>query len=291
MSHPAEDVRRVPFTFDVREDDPLRGDLWIPDPRAPDVGLVVCHGFKGFKDWGFFPHLSRQLARRTGFLTASVNFTGCGIGEDPESFTELEKFARNTLGRELEDLEAVMDRLAAGRAGEATFEPVSRFGLFGHSRGGATVVLKAAGRRQVEALVTWSAVAELERYEQRYVDRWEAGETAYVHNSRTGQDMPLRRNLLDDLRGNRGRRDVVRAARSLRSPWLVVHGEEDQSVPVDDARRLAEVAGEQARLELVPGAGHTLEAGHPFEGSNPKLERGVELTAGHFREVLAEEGA
>lgn len=285
----AGEVRRVPFAFDVREGDPLRGDLWVPERRAADVGLVVCHGFKGFKDWGFFPHLSRQLALRTGFLTASMNFTGCGIGEDPERFTELDRFARNTIGRELEDLEAVMDRLAAGRAGEADFEPVSRFGLFGHSRGGATVVLKAAARRQVEALVTWSAVAELERYEQRYMEQWEAGETAYVHNARTGQDMPLRRNLLDDLRGNRGRRDVLRAARTLATPWLVVHGEADEGVPVKDARQLAEAAGGNACLEIIPGAGHTLEAGHPFEGSNPKLDRGVELTAAHFREALAGE--
>ncbi|HXX89827.1 MAG TPA: hypothetical protein VEI83_06370 [Acidimicrobiales bacterium] len=43
-------------------------------------------------------------------------------------------------------------------------------------------------------------------------------------------------------------------------PLLIVHGAEDESVPVSDARLLAEAAGASAELHILPGAGHRLRA-------------------------------
>ena len=42
------------------------------------------HGFKGFKDWGFFPHLADRLAR-AGLVAVSFNFSGSGVGPDGET--------------------------------------------------------------------------------------------------------------------------------------------------------------------------------------------------------------
>ncbi len=139
------EVRRTAFEFEPRPGEVLRGDLWTPPPLdATDGGraVVVCHGFKGFKDWGFFPHTARYLAVRLGCPTVTFNFTGSGVGADLENFTEREAFARNTFSKELEDLTAVLAGLGDGELGEATFEPVGRLGVLGHSRGGV-----AAGRR------------------------------------------------------------------------------------------------------------------------------------------------
>lgn len=283
-------VERTRFEFEMRAGDPVRGDLWQPESAVEGAAVVVCHGFKGFKDWGFFPHLGEELARRTGCPVAVFNFTGSGVGPDLESFTELDRFARNTFSREKEDLEAVMDRLAAGRAGGAVFSPVSRFGLLGHSRGGTTAVLKAAVRRQVRALVTWSAAASTELYRDEYEPVWEAGETVRVENARTGRELPLRRNVLDDLRAHGDRLDVTSAAASIDAPYLVLHGAADESVPLDHARALAGAAGDAAELRVLEGAGHTFGAGHPFEGATPALEEAVEASAAHFRRHLTPEG-
>lgn len=282
-------VNRTPFAFDVRSDDPIRGDLWMPEGAVDGCAVVVCHGFKGFKDWGFFPWVCEETARRTGCTVASFNFTGSGIGEDPETFSELDRFARNTLTREQEDLEAMLDRLAVGRAGEAVYSPLRRFGLLGHSRGGATAVLKAATRRQVRALATWSAVASVERYEAEHASTWEEGGTVTIENARTGQRMPLKRNVLDDVRANRDRLDVLRAAGAVTVPWLIVHGEEDESVPVAEGRALAGAAGEGAELVTIAGAGHTFGAGHPFGGAPDALEEALARTAAHFRRHLTPE--
>lgn len=285
------EARHASFSFPLFSDDRIRGDAWIPELPVSEAAIVVCHGFKGFKDWGFFPYATEELARRTGCVTVCFNFTGSGVGESQETFDQLERFAHNTFTRELQDLEAVMDGLAAGRLGRTPVPPACRFGLLGHSRGGATAVLKAGLRTQVRSLVTWSAIASVERYQAAYAAQWEAGETVYIENRRTGQMMPLERNVLDDLRANRGRVDVRAAARALRVPYLILHGTADESVPEEDAEALADAAGERAELVWIEGASHTMNVAHPFTGTNAKLERAIELSARHLRRNLAEEQA
>jgi fermentation-respiration switch protein FrsA (DUF1100 family) len=86
------------------------------------------------------------------------------------------------------------------------------------------------------------------------------------------------------------RLDVLEAARLLEIPYLVVHGTEDEAVPVSEAEALAAAAGELATLSLIDGAGYTMNAKHPFEGSNHELERAIDLTAGHLGANLPERG-
>ena len=49
-----------PFTITSEEGLPIRGSF--DAPRHPKALLVVVHGFKGFKEWGFFPWLGEHLA-------------------------------------------------------------------------------------------------------------------------------------------------------------------------------------------------------------------------------------
>jgi len=44
-----------------------------------------------------------------------------------------------------------------------------------------------------------------------------------------------------------------------------------------------------ARLEILEGAGHTMNAAHPFDGPNEKLEQAIALSADHLRSALASE--
>jgi putative redox protein len=53
---------------------------------------------------------------------------------------------------------------------------------------------------------------------------------------------------------------VQSAALMAPRPVLVVHGADDDQVPVSDARLLAEAAGKSAELRVLPGAGHRLRA-------------------------------
>ena len=275
-------VHRTPFRLSPPGAD-LRGDYWAGDAPAGDAAIVVCHGFKGFKDWGFFPWLCERLAARTGVAVVGFNFDGSGVRK--RDFDDLEAFSHNTFSRELWDLEAILDGLAAGRLGGIDVPPASRFGLLGHSRGGATCLLKAGQRSQVRGLVTWASISSVTRYEG-FAAQWDAGETVIIPNARTKQDMPLERNVLDDMRANRERLDVLASAASLRIPVAVVHGTADESVPFGDARQIVEAAGDRARLVGVEGGTHTFQAGHPFAGPTPELEAATDASVALFTRVF-----
>jgi len=49
-----------PFTLDTPSGATLHGFVDLPDDRSghrpePGPAVVICHGFKGFMEWGFFP--------------------------------------------------------------------------------------------------------------------------------------------------------------------------------------------------------------------------------------------
>jgi ATP:cob(I)alamin adenosyltransferase len=69
----------------------IRAGVLLPEGPPPDTAVVLVHGFKGFKDWGFFPHTAEALAA-DGHAAISLNFSLNGIGDRPTEFTELEAF-------------------------------------------------------------------------------------------------------------------------------------------------------------------------------------------------------
>jgi len=260
----------------------LRGDVRLPEGPPPREAVVVVHGFKGFKDWGFFPWTCERLAAE-GYAAVSFNFSRCGVGEDdPQAFSELERFARNTFTREQAELDVLLD---AVRDGTLLQPRPQRVALLGHSRGGGGAVLAAARRDDVDALVTWAAVARFDRWSDETREAWRRDGRVWILNTRTGQQMPLDVGLLDDFEAHRERLDIASAAARVRVPWLIVHGRDDATVPEEDARILARQASD-ARLHLIEGAGHTFEARHPFDGVPPALDEAMTVTLRHLDRAL-----
>ena len=144
------------FEVPCRDGLTIRGEAYPASPARGSV--IICHGFKGFAHWAFFPHLARTLAK-SGLTAITFDFSGSGIGPDRESFSEGEAFAHNTFTRELEDIELVEEY--ARRMGWIS----GKFGLFGHSRGGGMAILYTAPEgSNVNSLVTWAAIS--------YPNRW-----------------------------------------------------------------------------------------------------------------------
>lgn len=269
------------------------GFLDVPEEPGRRPAIVVCHGFKGFMEWGFFPYLAELLAER-GFVAVRFNFSGSGMEPGEDRVTDPEGFTANTFGHELEDLAAVLEAVAGEGPEPLAPERIDpeRLGLFGHSRGGGTAILTAARKPwkdRLQALVTWAAVATFDRYPQEAKEQWRKDGTYPVVNSRTGQTLHLGLSLLQELEAAGERLDIRRAARQRTVPWLVVHGAEDESVPVEEAAELAREAersqGEH-ELEIVQGASHTFGAWHPFAGPTPQLIEAMNATQAWFKKQL-----
>lgn len=274
------------FEFEGADGGPLRGEVRTAAEGAGRPAVVICHGFKGFKDWGFFPKLAERLAT-AGCTAVSFNFTGSGVGPDGESFSEPERFSHATYSRDLEDIRNVCDRVAGGTIVK-DLAPPSKIGLFGHSRGGGMALAHVANSSDIAALVTWSAIGTVHRWPEETIDEWRRDGKIEILNARTREILPLYADLLDDIeKHGEDRLDLEAAAGRLAVPWLIIHGDADEAVSVDDARRLhAAAPDELVVLRVVPGGGHTMGARHPWGGFTRELELAMDETVAWFAKNL-----
>jgi uncharacterized protein len=262
---------------------PVWGEVRIPDAPPARTAIITVHGFKGFKDWGFWPYVCDRLAG-AGHAVVSFNFSGSGVRPGDQDIADAAAFASMTLGGQADELAALVD---AVRSGDLLPRLPRAVGLLGHSGGGGIAILETGARGGVDALVTWSAVSHFKRWSEDTRKAWREQGSHYVMNRRTGQQLALSTDLLEEIEGNAARFDVLAHAALVSSPWLIVHGEEDLTVQPDEARALARAA-RNAWLLWIEGAEHDLGAGHPWPGGpSSHLTQAVDATLRHFARHLA----
>lgn len=273
-------IMKNDFIFTASDGENIAVTAYGERPNKDTRCIIYAHGFKGFKDWGFVPYIGEFLSER-GFYVLTFNFSHNGIGGNPTEFTEFDKFARNTLSREVRELSEMINAVQGG-----FFGPVKdpRVGILGHSRGGGVSLLTTAQRHDVGAVAVWSSVATFDRYDDELKDSWRREGYLEVVNQRTGQVMHMNVSMLEDLEIHRDDLlNIEKAVKKLHCPILIVHGEEDESVPALEGQKIHEWAGsDKSCLMAVGGAGHTFDAVHPFVGSNEKLDGVLSKTARFF---------
>jgi len=257
---------------------PIGGDVrWSPATGVAGPALVVVHGFKGFKDWGHFPLVAERLAG-SGAVVISINLSGSGIGSNPEEFTELERFRLNTLTREVNDLDIVLDALRDGLL-PGPNSGGRRVVLLGHSRGAIATTVAAERRPDIHGLINWAGVGQLRaRYPEEVRRQWRADGELPIVNGRTGQLMPIGLEALDDLEQHLDDYSPDKLAPHIRAPFELLHGDADSSVPVAESEAVAHASNGRALLTVLPGADHTFGSVHPFAGEGPHLTRALALT-------------
>src|SRR6056297_2185565 len=130
---------------------PIYYDLYVPSGQInKELPVIIfLHGFKGFKDWGAFPDACAELAK-AGFAVLAMNFSLNGVGESMTEFDELDRFARETLSQDLDDVGTMIEALQEDRvSAEQVSLETNSIGLLGHSRGGHTAVAAAAEFKSV----------------------------------------------------------------------------------------------------------------------------------------------
>lgn len=109
-----------------------------------------------------------------------------------------------------------------------------------------------------------------------------------VLNSRTNQMMRMNVALLEDIESNKYHSlNIENAIKKLNRPLLIVHGEQDLTVPIDEGKLLYQHSNKElTEFEIIPSAGHTFDVAHPFESSNAKFERVLDLSLSFFNKHL-----
>ncbi|MCK5207063.1 MAG: alpha/beta hydrolase [Cyclobacteriaceae bacterium] len=260
---------------------------FITDGQPKPV-IIFNHGFKGFKDWGPFNIVADKFAV-AGFVFIKMNFSHNGVTLDnPNEFVDLEAFAKNNFCIELDDTGVLIDYLFSDASAIPGHEmDLDELYLMGHSRGGASAILKANGDNRIKKLVTWAAVNNLEAWHSKEeLDYWRKNGRIYIHNGRTNQEMPLDFQLVENFIKNNDRLHVPDAVKNMSIPMLSIHGSDDPTVPVSVVKEIKEW-NPQAEIKIINGAQHTFGGGHPFEGMElpADLKRVVEITLSFFRKI------
>jgi len=255
----------------------IRGEARVPKDAGGTV--VICHGFKGFAHFSFFPYVAEQLAN-AGLRAITFDFSGSGVGEDRENFTNKEAFTRNTYLQELADLDAVIAEARVSGWIDGGY------GLFGHSRGGGIAILHAARDSNVNALVTWAAMSSTNRWAPEVVADWRQRGFIDIPNARTGDVIPLSIEILHEVEEfGESRLNIASAAARITVPWLIVHGSEDETLNVSEGERLASLA-KNGDFLMLDGVNHSFGGKHPLEEITPTLESVTRETVGFMKKHL-----
>lgn len=213
-------------------------DIWLIDPKSQPVGTVlVLHGRYDRKRTmvGFGKMLSNQV----GLRSVLIDLRGHGHSSgDFLSFGQIDS----------QDLVQVMDALESGGL---LVPPVS---VYGPSYGGSVALQTAECDPRIEAVIAVATFASFETILTPYIDHlhprlaWALPE-AWSFRVLEGANRLAGIDLFS--------LDNLRAIRTTSARVLVMHGENDELVDVDQARALYQACGsERCRLVVFPGKNH-----------------------------------
>ena len=195
----------------------LAGRLDLPAGNVRAYALFA-HCFTCSKDIFAASRIASGLARQ-GIAVLRFDFTGLGASEG--------EFASTNFSSNVDDLALAADYLRENfNAPEI---------LIGHSLGGAAVLVAAHRIPDVRAVVTIGAPGDAEHVIHNFgadISRIEEQGEATV--SLAGRPFTIRKQFLDDVRGN----TMDEAVAKLNRPLLVMHAPLDNVVGIENAGRI-----------------------------------------------------
>jgi len=223
----------------------LRGMLHVPEDCNKRVPIVLMfHGFTGNKmePHFIFVKLSRLL-EKSGI--ASLRFDFGGSGESDGDFIDM------TLSGELQDAKNILDY-----AKTLDFVDVSKIGIVGLSMGGAVGGMLAGERREdIRTVCLWAPAGNMkEKILSQYNEQSKTMLEKYGYVDVGGLQMGI--NFVEDIKTI----DIIGKSAAYDKNLLILHGDKDETVPLETSDRYLEVFGERCLLHIVKDAGHTFNS-------------------------------
>lgn len=212
--------------------------LLYGNPQLTDQLLIIAHGFTGSKEGGGQAVAMAEALGSLGYGAFLFDFAGCGESEG--------EFKDTSLSNHIGDLRAVFDY--------CRFIGFSTIVLAGRSFGGNGALCFASLEKAVAGVCAWATPAEPWKLFSRLLQRARRLPGGILELSgANGQVLHLKDAFLTDL----AQYDLIQAASRVGPrPLLIIHGDQDELVPVSDAYLLAEAAAQPKRLIVVPGGDH-----------------------------------
>ena len=243
---PASNVKELWIENGVRR---IYGELFTPDQAKPGNPIaIIAHGFNGSADYGrnYFGTMNRM-----GYACYTFDFP-CGSVRSRSD--------NNTMNM------SILDEVSDVKAIVSYFRSKGHrhIVLIGESQGGLVSALTAAALKdQVSQLVlVYPALCIPDNWRQRYPKLSDIQEVTELWNVKMG------RRFFEEIHDMR----PLEVIGQYRGPVLIVQGDADRVVSMDDSRRAQQLYRPGTRLHVIPGAGHGFKP-QEFQEEMQQLEQ------------------
>jgi alpha/beta superfamily hydrolase len=218
------------------------GQICLPDTKHKYPLVCLCHGMPSGEPPregdGGYPELAEKLCQR-GMAVFWFNFRG--TGESGGNF-DIMGWAR--------DLRAVLDHLWS----TDSFDK-GQMSLAGFSAGAAVAIYVASQDARIYSIVACSCPAEITPV--NYNNNWN-NLVAHLREIGSIRDEDFPRSI-DEWSASFQRISPIKCVDKIAPrPLLIIHGSEDNIVPLENAQELYEEAGLPKSLMIIDGGGHRL---------------------------------
>ena len=225
----------------------LCGILSNPTGDISKPIIIMLHGFTSSKKTEKLVTLQKIFDDHD---ISSLRFDAYAHGESEGSFANL------TVS------EAVADVLSAIRY--VNEQGYTKIGLIGSSFGGLASIMAAAKTNALFVLALFCPVSDYEEVEKRRKTKAEMEEwrkKGYrIVERKDGQKLKLSYQFFEDLKNNR----AYDVAHNILIPTLIVHGDADDDVPVEQSMKTAKLIPD-CRLEIIKRADHLFSNPEHFQ--------------------------
>ena len=271
--------REYNFTNNISET--TNCDIYISDENNSNNQplVILVHGFRAFKDWGFFPYMASEIAK-AGFIVCSIDFSLNTLSDREKCIFDMDRFRTNTVTQEISEINQFIDLTMQGCVLNKDEENKwnKEIYLIGHSLGGGLAITAASKTPYVKKLVTINSIFDFDIYTDKQKEKWFSLGYKEFLDSNTNQMIKLDLKFLEDRLTYNNERSILSMVSKLNIPYLILHSENDVTVSPRAANNLYEASNKDySKKVILSKANHTLGVSHPFTASNDSLDNAIHI--------------
>jgi pimeloyl-ACP methyl ester carboxylesterase len=262
----------------------INGNIRYTNNDSKKPLIIISHGFKGFKDWGFFPFIAEKFAEHNA-ISIVFNFSCNGKKSGTDLTIDVEEFAQNTISQEIDDLNCLISNFIHDGIDKKVLKHWNGdIFLAGHSMGGGISLLVASNSYFIKKLSIWASIGSFERYSARQKEIWKRDGFADFKNQRTNQTLRMNATYINDLDANTNKYDLAKQIAKLHIPIQIINAKQDVTIQAKESELLTNNCNKElTRIDVIPRSGHTFGIDHPMEKTSLALENLVNLCCEFFQ--------
>lgn len=203
---------------------------FVPAKESSNKTIIILHGYPAEKgdvlSWAIFLHDQYNL----------IFFDFRYFGESEGGYT--------TIGwKEQKDLKAAVEYLKTRN----DVDP-QRIGVMGFSLGGAVAIMGSKDIPEIKAQVADSPFSSLDEMAEMLYKKFSILKRPLIWSTKQWTKLILKFDF--------SQVSPFEAAEVIKTPLLLIHGNQDQQIPIENSRKIFSVAKDSAELWEVDGADH-----------------------------------